>query len=243
MNPNKVAVVSGGSSGIGQAFVKHLNGQGYRVLFCGRDEHKLRLVEDQCPGARGHICDVTDRASMLEFAEAVLAEYPAIDLLISNAGSLREVDFNNIDLHDDDVSGEVRVNLEGAVQFIAAFMPGVRRGPQAAIIVISSGYALAPATRAPLYSAAKAGLHSFVKALRRQLAKSGILVMEVLPPVVDTPAVAHRHVAKMPAERLVSETLAALAKRKPEVYPGVVRWLPLLLRLAPGLAERMVADT
>ena len=110
-------------------------------------------------------------------------------------------------------------------------------------MVVTSGYALAPATRAPLYSAAKAGLRSFVKALRRQLAPCGILVTEVAPAVVDTPSVAHRTVSKMPADRVVLESLAAVAKGRPEVYPGSARWLPLLLRLAPRLTERFVART
>ncbi|MDR3419565.1 MAG: SDR family NAD(P)-dependent oxidoreductase [Nevskia sp.] len=241
MNRRGIAVVSGGSSGIGRAFVQRLHGLGYQVLFCGRDERKLRLVEQECPGARGFACDVADQESVLRFAEAVLREFPVVDLLVSNAGHLREIDFTRADLRAADLGEEIRVNLLGAVQLVAAFLPGLRGAARPAIVVISSGYALAPATRAPLYSAAKAGLHSFCKALRRQLAPTGMLVVEVLPPVVDTPSVAHREVAKMPPEQLVSQTLAAVDRRRTEVHPGAVRWLPLLLRLAPGLAERIVA--
>ena len=236
-------MVSGGSSGIGRAFVEELHRRGYRVVFCGRDESKLRAVEARCPGTRGFVCDVTDKASVLEFAGVVLDQHPAVDLVVSNAGGLREIDFTSIDVATADLSAELRLNLEGAVQFIAAFLPGLRKAAPSALIVISSGYALAPATRAPLYSAAKAGLRSFTKALRRQLASTGIRVIEVAPPTVDTPSVAHRNTPKLPAERVVQEALAALAKGKTEVYPGTVRLLPALLRLAPDWAERMVART
>jgi uncharacterized oxidoreductase len=243
MNSPKNAVVSGGSSGIGRAFVEELHRRGFRVIFCGRDGNKLRAVEAQCPGTRGYVCDVTDKASVLEFARAVLDQHPSVDLVVSNAGGLREIDFTSIEVATADLTAELRLNLEGAVHFIAAFLPGLRKAAPSALIVISSGYALAPATRAPLYSAAKAGLRSFTKALRRQLASTGILVMEVAPPPVDTPSVSHRNTRKLPAERVVQETLAALANGKTEVYPGTARLLPALLRLAPGWVERIVART
>lgn len=243
MNQRKIAIVSGGSSGIGRAFVEKLHRDDYCVFFCGRDFTRLRAVESECPGTRGFVCDVADKASVLSFAHAVVSEHPAIDLLVSNAGSLRDIDFGTLDAATTDLSQEIRTNLEGAINLIAAFLPGLRAARRPALVVVTSGYALAPATRAPLYSAAKAGLRSFVKALRRQLAPYGILVTEVAPAVVDTPSVAHRTVSKMPADRVVLETLAAVAKRRPEVYPGSARWLPLLLRLAPHLTERFVAGT
>jgi len=243
MNSQRIAVISGGSSGIGRAFVERLSREGYRVFFCGRDVAKLRAVEASNPGTRGVVCDVTDKASVLAFAEVVLSGLTAVDMLISNAGSARDIDFGAIDAAATDLSGELRSNLEGAVNVIAAFLPGLRRATRPALVVITSGYALAPATRAPLYSAAKAGLRSFTKALRRQLKPAGILVTEVAPPVVDTPSVAHRDVPKISADRVVRAALAAVATGKTEVYLGSVRWLPLLLRLAPALAERIVART
>lgn len=243
MSSPLVAMVSGGSSGIGQAFVEELHRRGYRVLFCGRDPKKLRFVESRCPGTRGLVCDVADKASVLALASSVLAENPCIDLLISNAGGSHEIDFNAIDAATADLSSDIRINLEGNVNLIAAFLPGLRKAKSPALLVVTSGYALAPASRAPLYSAAKAGLRSFTKALRYQLEPSGILVTELAPPVVDTPSVAHRKVPKLPVDGVVNEALAAMAKGKTVVYPGAVRWLPLLLRLAPSFAERMVART
>jgi uncharacterized oxidoreductase len=240
---SRVAVVSGGSSGIGRAFVGELTRRNYQVIFCGRDETKLRAVEAEWPGARGFVCDVTDKASVLALARAVLELHPAVDLVVNNAGGLREVDFTAVDVATTDLAAELRLNLEGAVHFIAAFLPGLRKAAPSALIVVSSGYALAPATRAPLYSAAKAGLRAFVKALRRQLSATGIRVIEVAPPVVDTPAVAHRNAAKLSPERVVQDTLMALDKGKTEVLPGAVRFLPALLRLAPRWVEEKVSKT
>ena len=238
-----LAVVSGGSSGIGKAFVTALRQRGWRVVTCGRDPAKLRQLEALYPGVECHAVDVSDAAAMREFASKVLAAHPEVDLLISNAGGLREIDFSRDDLQSLDLTAEIRSNLDGAVHLISGFLPGLRRAGRASIIIVSSGYALAPATRAPIYSASKAALHSLSKSLRRQLAPLNITVTEVAPPVVDTPAVAHRKVAKMSADAVAEQTLAAAAKGTKEVYPGQARLLPLLLRVAPSFAEFLVAKS
>src|SRR5271166_3921042 len=98
-----VAVVSGGSSGIGKAFVAALRARGYAVVTCGRDPEKLGRLEAEYPGV----------AAMRAFASDVLAAHPRIDLLISNAGGLREIDFTSEDLQSLDLTAEIRSNLDG----------------------------------------------------------------------------------------------------------------------------------
>ena len=233
----------GGSSGIGKAFVGALCERGYVVVTCGRDPAKLRQLEAEHPGVETHAVDVSDAAAMRDFSSGVLAAHPRIDLLISNAGGLREIDFTSETLQSLDLTAEIRSNLEGAIHLISNFLPGLRRAGRSSIVIVSSGYAVAPSTRAPIYSASKAALHSLSKSLRRQLAPLNITVTEVAPPVVDTPSVAHRKVAKMSAKDVVEQTLSAASKGVKEVYPGQARWLPLLLRIAPSFAENMVAKT
>jgi uncharacterized oxidoreductase len=241
--PSRVAVVSGGTSGIGLAIVAQLHAAGWTVHACARDRAKLASLEQRYDGVRAAVCDVGDRDAVRAFAAQVFASSPAVHLLVSNAGGLSEIDFARDDLGQVDVSADLRRNTEGALHLIAEFMPGLRRAGSAALLIVSSGYALAPATRAPVYSAAKAALHSLAKSLRRQLAPLHITVTELLPPVVDTPAVAHRKVTKLPAEAVAALALRGTLAGRAEVRPGVVRFLPLLLRLAPGFAERLVAGT
>ena len=240
-NRSGVAVVSGGSSGIGKAFVTALRAKGYAVVTCGRDADNLRRLEAECPGVETHVVDVSDAEAMRDFARKVLAAHQRVDLLVSSAGGLREIDFTRDDLESLDLTAEIRSNLDGAIHLIAGFLPGLRSAGRGSIVIVSSGYGLAPATRAPIYSASKAALHSLGKSLRRQLAPLKITVTEVAPPVVDTPAVAHRSVPKMSAKAVVDETLLAASKGVKEVYPGRARMLPLLLRVAPSFAERLVA--
>lgn len=240
--PSRVAVVSGGSSGIGRAFVAELSQRGWTVYTCGRDREKLARLESDLPGVRTAICDVADRSAVRRFAAEVMKQVPAVDLVVSNAGGLRELDFTRADLATVDLTAELRINTEGAIHLIAEFLPGLKQA-RGKILVVSSGYALAPATRAPVYSASKAALHSLSKSLRRQFAPLGIGVTELLPPVVDTPAVAHRRVSKLPVEQVVRAALDGVAASRHEVLPGKVGILPMLLRLAPGFAERLVAKS
>ncbi len=236
-----VAVVSGGSSGIGRAFVAALHARGDRVFACGRDPDRLRRLERDHPGVRGLVCDMADAAAIRGFVAAVLDEAGRIDLLVSNAGVLRTLDFADPGIGDADPAREIGINLGGAIELVASAMPGLLAAAPSRIVVVGSGYGLAPWTAAPAYSASKAGLHGFCKALRRQLAASRVGVTEVLPPLVDTPAVSHRQGAKLSPDALVRQVLRDAARGRDEVLPGVVRWLPLLLRLAPRFTERMVA--
>ena len=113
----------------------------------------------------------------------------------------------------------------------------------ASILAVSSGYALAPVTRAPIYSASKAALHSLCKSLRRQLEPLHIGVTELLPPLVDTPAVAHRKGKKISAESVAQAALAGVQRGAAEICPRDVRALALMMRLLPGVAEGIVAKT
>ena len=238
-----VAVVSGGSSGIGRAFVAALLADGYRVFACGRDADRLRQLEQECPGVQAAVCDVADADAVRRWAAATLTAAPQVDLLVSNAGILRRLDFGDPDIASADPACEVGINLAGPIQLVAAFMPGLRAAAPSRIIVVGSGYGLAPATRAPVYSASKAGLHSFCRSLRRQLAGLRIGVTEVLPPLVDTPATRHATGAKLSPDALVRDVLRGASRGAAEILPGQVRWLPLLLRIAPGLAERLVSGS
>jgi uncharacterized oxidoreductase len=240
---SRFAVVTGGSSGIGRAFVASLHAQGWAVATCGRDAARLARLAEDFPGVRTHVCDVADPSAVDAFARALLADRSKIDLLINNAGRLTEIDFNSPDLRAAEATAGLRLNLESAVCMTAALLPALKAAPAATIVMITSGYALAPTTRSPIYSAAKAGLRSFTKALRRQLADSNVSVIEVAPPLVDTPAVAHRRGEKLAAEQVVSETFAAMQRGVCEVYPGKTRFLPLLLRLAPRKIENLIAAT
>jgi uncharacterized oxidoreductase len=239
----RTAIVTGGSSGIGRAFVVSLHRSGWQVVTCGRDANKLRHLEAAIPGVQTYPCDVSDKASVAAFVAWATASFPDIKLLVNNAGGMRELDFTQADLLNQDLTQEIRSNLDGVLHTTAGLLPALRACSPSNIIMVSSGYGLAPSTRAPVYSASKAGLRSFTKALRRQLKGLGVTITDVAPPAVDTPAAAGFEGKKISPEQVAEMTLAAAWRGQEEVYPGETRWLPLMMRLAPRWIENLVART
>ena len=237
------AVITGGSSGIGRAFVAALHAKGWRVVTCGRDKEKLQQLSQAFPGVTTYICDVGDKASVEAFVASVTSAFTDVKLLVNNAGGMRELDFTQADLLRQDLTQEIRSNLDGVINMTAGFLPVLRACAPSHIIMVSSGYGLVPVTRAPIYSASKAGLRSFTKALRRQMTAQGVTITDVAPPAVDTPAAAGYVGKKISPEQVVELTLAAAWRGQEEVYPGETRWLPLMMRLAPCWIEDLVAKT
>ena len=239
----RVVVVTGGTSGIGRAFVVRLAAEGASVIACARNEMALRELETRYPTIEVFRCDVTARMDVLALQEAIRDRHGRIDVLINNAAIMEQLDLLDGSVGDERIAQEIAVNLTGPILLTRTLLPLLRSSDGALIIMVTSGYALLPATRAPTYSATKAGLRSFTMSLRRQLRRIDIRVIEVLPPLVDTPATASVQKSKMSPEALVARVLRDIARGRDEILPGMVGLLPLLMRLAPSFAARRVAET
>jgi uncharacterized oxidoreductase len=148
-----------------------------------------------------------------------------------------------VSVSDERIAYEIAVNLTGPILLTRRLLPLLRSGLNPMIVMVTSGYALLPAKRAPTYSATTAGLRSFTMALRQQLRGVGIRVVEVLPPLVDTPATRTVRKAGCPQRRWLSTSCATSRNGKEEILLGKVRLLPLLMRLALSLAARVVAES
>jgi uncharacterized oxidoreductase len=172
--------------------------------------------------------------------EAVGARFGRLDILVNNAGRFVE---RNFAADADPTAGleqEVALNLTAPIQLTSEVL---KRWPAiAALVFVSSGFALVSPTRAPTYGAVKAGLHGFAEGLRRQLATKGTQVLELLPTTTDTPGTAHETRKKMTTAEVAAVTLEALARRQPMALPGSMKMLPTLLRIAPNATARMVAN-
>jgi uncharacterized oxidoreductase len=238
----KIVLVTGGTSGIGYALAQQFCAAGARVVVCGRSQERLEATRKSLPNIIGLQCDVTDIEQVCRMVSEIDTRFGRLDILVSNAGSLSARDFTGaVDLAEIEI--EVRLNLTAPINLTALAMPLLRKADRAAIVMVTSGYAVAPSTHAPVYSASKAGLRAFTKALRRQVKPLGMTVTEVIPPVVDTPAVAHRAVKKVSPQQVAVATLRAVSSGRPEVFIGATRLLPMMMRLMPGLTENMVAKS
>ena len=240
---DRVVVVTGGTSGIGREFAVRLAAEGAKVIACARNAVALRELHSHCPQIEAIRCDVTVAPDVLALEAAIQDLYGRVDVLINNAGIMEQVDLLHRSVSDERIAQEIAVNLTGPILLTRRLLPLLRSGRNPMIIMVTSGYALLPATRAPTYSATKAGLRSFTMALRRQLHGVGIRVVEVLPPLVDTPATRSARQRKMSPETLVGRVLRDIGRGRDEILPGKVGLLPLLMRLAPSYAARRVAGT
>ncbi len=232
----KTTLVTGGSSGIGEALVRALAAAGARVLTCGRNEAALARS-----GAETLACDLATRDGRASLVEWVGKQTDALDLLVHNAGVQHEVRIDP-DLDEDAVEQEIATNLLAPIALTAALLPLLERGREPVVVQLSSGLAIAPKASAPVYCATKAALSNFSRGLRFQLEPKGIRVVDVVTPLVKTPMTAGRHDGAMEVDDFVAKLLRGLAAGKDEIYVGKARLLPVLLRLAPNRARNVLRN-
>jgi uncharacterized oxidoreductase len=240
---NAEVLITGGSSGIGLAMAKAFAAAGANVTICGRDEARLAAACAGAPGLQSIACDVSDAGQIASMINQLRARTGHLDILVNSAGRMEELDFLDAPLPSEALAGEIEVNLTGPILVTNLALPLLRRSDAAMIVMVGSGYGWTPWARAPVYSAAKAGVRAFAKALRMQLRGTNIRVMEIVPPAVDTPATAHRNVAKIPASKVAELTLEGVRRGSREVFVGEARLIPLMLRLAPDYLEERVGRT
>jgi uncharacterized oxidoreductase len=234
-------LVTGGTSGIGAAYVEAFAKAGAQVIACGRNASALQRLSSRRPDVRVVGADVAQDEGRARLRELV-DKSGGLDVLVNNAGVMEEPDFaaGRVDLPA--IRRELDVNVFAPMALTHELLPFMPRHAGAVIVMVTSGYALLPARRAPTYAATKAALRSFGMGLRYQLEPLGIHVMEVLPPLVDTPRTASSDRPKISPERVAAETLAAMKTGTWEVPVGQVALLKTLMRLAPASAARLIRD-
>ncbi|GJG88966.1 oxidoreductase [Gemmatimonadetes bacterium T265] len=245
---NRTVLITGGASGIGLALATLLVPRRNTVLVTGRDGERLAAAERALPGVRGFQSDASDPEAIRALRERVLAEFPALDVLVNNAGVMRNIDFGRA-AGPDDVTREIEINLSGPVRMVEQFLPHLKGRGEALIVNVSSGLAFVPFPLAPVYSATKAGIHAFTQVLRVQLAGTGVTVVELAPPGVETPLFRGEFTEAVKGQKamdpavLAARAVAGIEAGRLEIRPGLSNVVKLLSRAAPGFALRQLTRT
>jgi uncharacterized oxidoreductase len=232
----KTVMLTGGSAGIGREIARQLKAKGAQVILTGRDPARLAAMRGE--GFEAFAADLSNAAGV-DALVAALGER-AIDVLINNAGQLVDHDFRKGAPDAQAADDALYANLAAPIRLITALIPRLRERAEAAIVNVTSGLAIAPAARQPVYCASKAGLRFYTLALREQLKGSRIQVVEALPPVVDTQMNDGNPMKKMSPEECARQIVAAIEQGRDEANVGMVKILRAVYSLSPALARSVM---
>ncbi len=232
----KSVLLTGGSSGIGREIARQMKAKGARIALTGRDKARLAAMREEgfevieadlsnAHGVDGLIADLGGRE---------------IDILINNAGQGVDHDFREAPPDSDAADVCIYANLDAPIRLITALLPRLKARPEAAIVNVTSGLAIAPRAGGPVYCATKAGLRSYTQALRAQMAGTSVHVIEALPPLVETNLTAGRGGNKMPASECARQIVSAIEGDRDEASVGMVKLLQIVNSISPALARRIM---
>jgi len=185
----RTAVITGGSRGIGAAMALAFAAEGADVAICHVEDPTGASAVAEAVYKHGRkcfaaACDVTDLDALFHFIEEATAEVGPIDIAVSNAGTSGERPFETISVAD--FERMIDVHLRALFALSQAVLPSMRRRRWGRIIAISSQLAYSGGAGLVHYTAAKAGMIGFVRALAREVAAEGVLVNAIAPGLIDT---------------------------------------------------------
>ena len=242
----RIAVVTGASSGIGEATARLLAQKGWQCVLVARREDRLRALAEEL-GGDIELCDVADRDAVEAMAARILERHPAIHLLLNNAGMPARGSYLTVDL--DLVRRVIEVNYLGGVWCTRALLPGLRAaGPGAHVVNLVSVAGTTAFAPAGAYAASKHAQLAFTRSLSSALLGSGIAVHAVLPGFVETEGFPQKNVLKsrlmgrfvIQPPQVAEAVLRSIEKGKGEI---TVPWFPyrpisIVQALSPGLVAR-----
>jgi uncharacterized oxidoreductase len=228
-------LITGGGSGIGRALAEAFHAEGNQVVIAGRRKEVLDETTAANPGMKSVVFDIGDGASIPGFAARLKAGYPALNVVIHNAGIMRMENLQESSVAD--AEAIVTTNLLGPIRLTAALLPLLKTQPKATIMTVSSGLAFLPMAITPTYCATKAAIHSYSQSLRYQLKDTQVQVLELIPPYVQTELMGSRQANDpnaMPLKEFIEETIKIL-KTSPDAQEICVeRVKPLRFAEANG---------
>ncbi len=179
-------LITGGGSGIGRALAEEFHKRGNRVIIAGRRQSVLDEATRANPGMRSLPLDIENPDDFQRFVAEVKQEFPALNVLINNAGIMKTEDLRNGSESLHTAEQTIAINLLGPIRLTLALLPQLLAQPKATVMTVSSGLASVPLTPFPTYCATKAAIHSWTQSLRYQLRDTNVEVLEIAPPYVQT---------------------------------------------------------
>ncbi|HSC51516.1 MAG TPA: SDR family NAD(P)-dependent oxidoreductase [Gaiellaceae bacterium] len=239
-----LAVVTGGSSGIGAAVARALRGRGWELVLLARGEERLRPLAEEL-GAEWEPCDVGDREAVERVAAGIVERHPRVSLLVNNAGVPGRGTF--LRSTPERIEEVTRTNYLGGVWCLRAFLPALEAAaPSDVVNVVSVAGTVAAGSGGP-YTASKHAQLAFSRSIAAELRPRGVRVHTILPGFVETAGFPQRTrfgprlgALVVEPELVAERVLAALEHDRAEVFvPRWYRVAPLAQALAPRLVRKV----
>ena len=238
MASKPVILVTGASSGIGEATARLFGSRGYRVALAARRLDRLEAVKGEIEAQGGQALtvetDVSSSASIQAMVDKTLASYGQVDILFNNAGFGRTKWLEELD-PEKDIAAQVQVNLTGVIQATRALLPHMIARKSGHIINMGSQAAYVATPTYTVYAATKFGLRGFSDALRREVGVWGIKVSVIYPGGVATEFGQHTQ-----AKRKTGITTPKFLQLRPEDVAAAVfsaAQHPVRARILPGISR------
>ena len=228
-------LITGGGSGIGRGLAEAFHAKGNQVLIAGRRKKLLDETVAENPGMKAVVLDIENSDAIKSFAEKLKKDYPALNVVIHNAGIMKPETLQNGATAD--AEAMVATNLLGPIRLNAALLPFLLKQQNPVIMTVSSGLAFVPLAMTPTYCATKAAIHSYTQSMRYQLKDTAAQVLELIPPYVQTELLGARQLSDpnaMPLKDFISETMNILENSPNSTEICVERVKPLRFAEASG---------
>ena len=236
-----VAIITGASSGIGEAAAKNLAKNGYRVVLAARRKERLEKLFSQITENSGIALsvptDLTDASQIQNLVDKTIQTFGRIDVLVNSAGYGKLVWLDQQSLEE--IENQIQVNLIGAIQISRAVLPFMLTEGQGQIIHITSISSYVGLPTYSIYTTTKFGLRGFLESLRREMRGTGITISGVFPGAVDTEfdqnAGVHWEITRVTPDWLLLSSddvanliLKVIHKKKKKVVVPWIMWVPIL---------------
>lgn len=235
----KHIVITGGASGIGLELLRQLYNDN-EISIVARPSAHLEKLRNRFERVRIYEADLADLNAVERAADLLVKSEKAIDILINNAGVQYTPEFPDDDFRYETIKREIDINFTSVCALIYLLMPNLLQSKPSMILNINSGLGLVPKRSSAVYCATKGALNILSQSLAHQLENTNIEVKQVFLPLVDTAMTKGRGEGKLPVEKVTADIIRGMRSSGPNIDIGKVKFLRLIQRLSPDLAQRIM---